>query len=234
MLRHMGVRVEQEGARVAIAGGQALTPISFTLPGDASGAAFLVVAALVVPGSRVRILGVGTNPLRVGVFDILRRMGARITIVPGADEAGEPCGDVVVEHSPLRGTTIEPGEVPGAIDELPVLAVAAAFADGETRLRGAQELRVKESDRLAAMEQLLGLGVSYRATADGFVVRGDPDAALAHGAIVTRGDHRIAMAFAVAGLRAPTGVVIDDPACADVSFPGFFDRLAELGAAVAR
>jgi 3-phosphoshikimate 1-carboxyvinyltransferase len=232
MLRHMGVPVAQEGARVAVSGGRSLAPLDLVLPGDPSSAAFLVVAALLVPGSRVRIAGVGTNPLRTGAFTILRRMGARIVVEAERDEAGEPCGDVVVEHAALRGTTIEPAEVPGAIDELPILAVAAAFAEGETRVHGAGELRVKESDRIAALEQLRTLGVGFDATADGFVVRGAPAATLDAGAIATHGDHRIAMAFAVAGLRS-AGVVIDDPACADVSFPGFFDRLAALGGSVA-
>jgi 3-phosphoshikimate 1-carboxyvinyltransferase len=231
MLGHMGVPVTREGARVAVTGGRGLSPLDVALPGDPSSAAFLVVAALLVPGSRVRIAGVGTNPLRTGGFEILRRMGARIAIEAGRDEAGEPCGDVVVEHTGLRATTIDPVEIPGAIDELPILAVAAAFAEGETRVRGAGELRVKESDRIAALEQLRTLGVAFEATADGFVVRGAPGARLGAGRITTHGDHRIAMAFAVAGLRS-AGVAIDDPACADVSFPGFFERLAALGGTV--
>lgn len=232
MLRHMGVTVDADGTRVGVRGGQALRPLDVMLPGDPSSAAFLVVAALLVPGSAIRITGVGTNPLRVGFLDVLGRMGASIVVAGGRDAGGEPVGDVVVRHGPLRGTTITPAEVPGAIDELPILAVAAAFADGETRVTGAAELRVKESDRLAALEQLRPLGVAFAATADGFVVRGRPDARLAGGAITTHGDHRIAMAFAVAGLRSAEGVTIDDPTCADVSFPGFFDRLATLGAAL--
>ena len=232
MLRHMGVAVVADGARVGVQGGQRLAPLDLTLPGDPSSAAFLVVAALLVPGSRVRITGVGTNPLRIGILDILRRMGAAIRIEGGRDAAGEPVGDVVVTHGALRATTVTPAEVPGAIDEMPILAVAAAFAEGETRVTGAEELRVKESDRLAALEQLRPLGVDFATTRDGFVVRGRPDGRLAGGRIATHGDHRIAMAFAVAGLRSADGVTIDDPACADVSFPGFFERLGALGAAV--
>jgi 3-phosphoshikimate 1-carboxyvinyltransferase len=159
-------------------------------------------------------------------------MGADVRIENVRDVAGEPVGDIVVTHGPLRGTTITPSEVPGAIDELPILAVAAAVAEGETRVTGAGELRVKESDRIAALEQLRPLGVDFTATPDGFVVRGRPDARLAGGTIATHGDHRIAMAFAVAGLRSTDGVTIDDPACADVSFPGFFPLLARLGARV--
>jgi len=232
MLRHMGVPIRVDGTRVDIAGGQRLSPLTLTLPGDPSSAAFLVVAALLVPGSRVRIAGVGTNPLRTGLFQILGRMGARIAVDAERDEAGEPCGDVVVEHGELHGTIVTDDEVPGAIDELPILAVAAAFADGETRVTGAAELRVKESDRIAALEQLRPLGVAFEATRDGFIVRGRPEARLDGGSITTHGDHRIAMAFAIAGMRSPGGVTIDDPTCADVSFPGFFGRLEALGARV--
>jgi 3-phosphoshikimate 1-carboxyvinyltransferase len=232
MLRHMGVRVTIDGPRVEIAGGARLAPLEVTLPGDPSSAAFLIVAALLVPGSTVRITGVATNPLRIGVVEIVRRMGADVRIGNVRDVAGEPVGDVTVSHGRLRATTITPSEVPGAIDELPILAVAAAFAEGETRVTGAEELRVKESDRLAALEQLRPLGVDFTATADGFVVRGRPDARLGSGTIAAHGDHRIAMAFAVAGLRSADGITIDDPACADVSFPGFFPLLARLGARV--
>jgi 3-phosphoshikimate 1-carboxyvinyltransferase len=232
MLRHMGVPVVVEDLAVAVTGGHRLAPLDVTLPGDPSSAAFLVVAALLVPGSRLRVTGVGTNPRRTGALEILRRMGARITIEDATDEAGEPCGAVVVEHATLHGTTIAPDEIPGAIDELPILAVAAAFAEGETRVTGAAELRVKESDRIAALEQLGPLGVAFEPTRDGFVVRGRPDTTIARGTIATHGDHRIAMAFAVAGLRSPEGVIIDDPRCADVSFPRFFDRLGALGGRV--
>lgn len=232
MLRHMGVPVVVEDLAVAVTGGHRLAPLDVTLPGDPSSAAFLVVAALLVPGSRLRVTGVGTNPRRTGALEILRRMGARITIEDATDEAGEPCGAVVVEHAPLHGTTITPDEIPGAIDELPILAVAAAFAEGETRVTGAAELRVKESDRIAALEQLGPLGVAFEPTRDGFVVRGRPDTTIARGTIATHGDHRIAMAFAVAGLRSLEGVTIDEPRCADVSFPRFFDRLGALGARV--
>jgi 3-phosphoshikimate 1-carboxyvinyltransferase len=232
MLRHMGVAVTTDGTRVQVRGGEPLAPLDLTLPGDPSSAAFLTVAALLVPGSEIRIGGVGTNPLRTGLFSILSRMGASISVVGARDVAGEPVGEVVATYGPLRGTEIEPDEVPGAIDELPILAVAAAFAEGETRVKGAAELRVKESDRIASLEQLRPLGVDFEATPDGFVVRGRPDARLAGGTIATHGDHRIAMAFAVAGLRSADGVTIDDPACADVSFPGFFPLLARLGARV--
>jgi len=202
------------------------------LPGDASSAAFLVVAALLVPGSEIRILDVGVNPTRIGAFDILRRMGADVSFGGPRVVAGEPHADLVVRASRLRGTTITASEVPAAIDELPVLAVAAALADGTTTLTGAAELRVKESDRLAALEQVAAVGGRIRTTPDGFVVEGSAGRTLRGGAITTGGDHRTAMAFAVAGLVSSDGVAIDDPACVDVSFPGFFAALRTLGATV--
>jgi len=158
-------------------------------------------------------------------------MGARIAIERRRDVAGEPCGDVVVQAGPLHGTTVAPEEVPAAIDELPVLAVAGALASGETRITGAAELRVKESDRLAGLEQLRALGVALEVLPDGLVIRGTAGR-LRGGRIEARGDHRIAMAFAVAGLAADGGVAIDDPDCVGVSFPGFFPLLRELGATV--
>jgi 3-phosphoshikimate 1-carboxyvinyltransferase len=231
MLETMGIPVARSGTRVTIEGGRRLRPLDLTVPGDPSSAAFLVVAALLVPGSRVRVRHVGTNPLRTGAFAILRRMGATIAVENERIEGGEPCGDLVASHGVLAGTTIEPAEVPGAIDELPILAVAAAFASGRTRVSGAAELRVKESDRVAALEQLRPLGVRIDTTDDGFVVDGDPERTLDAGAVVTHGDHRVAMAFAVAALRS-RGIVIDDRECAAVSFPAFFDVLASLGAPV--
>jgi len=191
-----------------------------------------VVAGLLVPGSAVRLRDVGINPTRTGFLAILRRMGAVVDVIDAHDAAGEPRGELRVTAAALHGTTIAPEEVPAAIDELPVLAVAAALAEGETVLRGASELRVKESDRIAALEQLRPLGVSMRTTSDGFVIQGTAGRRLRGGRIDARGDHRVAMAFAVAGLVADGGVEIRDPECVDVSFPGFFARLAELGAQV--
>jgi 3-phosphoshikimate 1-carboxyvinyltransferase len=159
-------------------------------------------------------------------------MGADLEVAGAWEAAGEPRADLVVRAARLRGTTVASHEIPAAIDELPILAVAAAFADGETRITGAAELRVKESDRLAALGQLRGLGVALEVLPDGLVIAGRTDGRLEAGRIVTHGDHRIAMAFAVAGLRAPGGIVLDDPGCVDVSFPGFFERLAALGAVV--
>ena len=217
---------------VTVAGGQRLRAAEIPLPGDPSSAAFLVVAALLVPGSEIRLRGVGLNPTRTGALAILRRMGADVRVEGSRDEAGEPRGDLIARASRLRGTSIGAAEVPAAIDELPLLAIAAAFAEGETRITDAAELRVKESDRLAALEQLAPLGVAIRVADDGLTLRGLDGGRLRGGAVQAAGDHRIAMAFAVAGLRAERGIEIADPACVAVSFPGFFATLAALGAPV--
>ncbi len=232
MLAYLGVRLGRGPGWIEVDGGQRLSGAPVPLPGDASSAAFLVVAALLAEGSELRLREVGANPTRLGFLAILRRMGARLELEPGAERGGEPTAALTVRSSRLRGTTIAADEVPAAIDELPVLCVAAALADGETTLSGAAELRVKESDRIAALEQLGLLGVRVRTTPDGLVIRGTGGRPLAAGRIAAGGDHRIAMAFAVAGLVTEGGVEIADPECAEVSFPGFFARLKELGAVV--
>ncbi len=216
-----------------------LRPFDLTVPGDPSSAAFLLAAALLVPGSEVTVDGVLLNPTRAGFLNVIRRMGADLTIRPRADDGWEPVGAITVRHRPLRAFTIAPGEVPSLIDELPILAVLAARAEGESTVSGAAELRLKESDRIAAIgEGLRALGVPLAERADGFAVRGpcplrapaalcptDPGAALA-----TRGDHRVAMALAVAALVADGPVALDDDACVAISFPGFFAALARLQA----
>jgi len=234
LLGHMGVRLARDAAGVAIAGEQRLRGGDISLPGDCSSAAFLVVAALVVPGSELHLTDIGVNPTRTGALAILRRMGGAIDVTKTHDVAGEPRAELHVRAARLRGTHVTPGEVPGTIDELPILAIAAALADGETTITGAAELRVKESDRIAALEQLARLGVGVRATPDGLSIHGRGGRPLVGGRVETHGDHRIAMAFAVAGLVAEDGVEIDGAECADVSFPGFYARLAELGAQVER
>ena len=232
LLRHFGVRVAHGGGVVELHGGQPLRAADVPLPGDPSSAAFLVVAALLVPGSNLFIRDVGVNPTRTGFLGILHRMGAEVAVEGEVLEAGEPRAALHACAATLHGTAIGPGEVPAAIDELPVLCVAAALAEGETTLTGAAELRVKESDRLAALEQLRLLGVEMRATPDGLVVRGTAGRPLRGARVRAGGDHRIAMAFAIAGLASPEGVEIADPECVEVSFPGFFERLAACGARV--
>jgi 3-phosphoshikimate 1-carboxyvinyltransferase len=231
LLRAMGAHLACAPPVVTIAGGQALRATTVPLPGDPSSAAFFAVAAAIVPRSRIVLPTLCLNPTRTGFVDVLERMGARIERRTPRDVAGEPWGDLAVEAAPLRGTVVAPSEVPATVDELPVLAVAAACAAGETRIEGAGELRVKESDRLDAMGQLAALGVEVDVLSDGLVIRGA--AQPFHGARVSaRGDHRIAMAFAVAGLRTPDGLQIDDAGAVDVSFPSFFEHLEALGAHV--
>lgn len=234
LLAYLGARVAVRAGHVEVEGGQRLRAAAIPLPGDLSSAAFLIVAALLVPGSELRLTAIGVNATRTGVLTVLRRMGATIDVTGAHELAGEPRAEVRVVASRLRGTVIAPEEVPGTIDELPVLCVAAAVAEGETTVRGAGELRVKESDRLAALEQLAILGVPVTSAPDGLVIRGSGGRPLHGGRIEARGDHRIAMAFAVAGLVVDGGVEIADPECADVSYPGFYDRLADLGARVER
>jgi 3-phosphoshikimate 1-carboxyvinyltransferase len=232
MLPSFGIPVSRERGAIAVEGGARLIATDVPLPGDASSAAFLVVAALLVPGSDLLLRDVGTNPTRTGFLAVLRRMGAQIDVLEERTVAGEPRATLRVRATRLRATTITPEEVPATIDEVPVLCVAAALAEGETSLAGAGELRVKESDRLAALGQLARLGVAVRTTPDGLVIRGTAGRRLTGARIDAGGDHRIAMAFGVAGLVAEGGVEVIDPDCVEVSFPGFFARLEASGATV--
>jgi 3-phosphoshikimate 1-carboxyvinyltransferase len=204
-------------------------PTEITVPGDPSSAAFWVAAALVVPGSEVRARGVDLNSTRVGFLDILRRMGAEVeTLDVREDAVGEPVGDVVARHSRLRGVRVADEEVPGAVDELPLLALAGAFAEGETVVEGAGELRVKETDRISAVcEEFRKIGVEIEERADGFVVRGG--GGVRGGRASSRGDHRLAMGLAVAGLASRGGVEVEDMAASSVSYPGFLEDLGRLG-----
>jgi len=198
------------------------------IPGDFSSAAALLVAAVTVPGSDVTVHGVGLNPRRIGLLDVLERMGARVAIYNRRPIGGEPAGDVQVRASELVGATVAPAEVPSLVDELPLLALAACHARGETVVRGAAELRVKESDRIeAVVEELRRIGARIRATPDGFRIRGVP-ARLRGGVFDSRGDHRLAMLGSVAGVSSREGVRLEGPEAVETSFPGFFRVLAEL------
>jgi 3-phosphoshikimate 1-carboxyvinyltransferase len=221
------------GRRIAVSGAE-LRGTSITVPGDLSAAAFFIVAAALVDGSEIVIPDVGLNPTRCGILTVLERMGARICVDPQSIGSGpEPVGTLTVSAGALRGIEVDPALVPSLIDEVPILCVAAACATGETRITGAAELRVKESDRIAAMTtELRALGVQVEELADGLVIEGTGrtglDRPLRGGRRSSHGDHRIAMALGVAGLMADGGVVIDDAAVADVSFPGFYGQLRAL------
>jgi 3-phosphoshikimate 1-carboxyvinyltransferase len=227
------VPFERDGLTARVAPVDELELDEMRVPGDPSSAAFLVAAACVVPGSRVVVEGVGLNWTRTGFFRIAQRMGAVIVgdlEDPSApDPEEEPVGDIDVAQSPLEGTTVEPEEVPLAIDELPLVALLGCFAEGDTVVRGASELRIKESDRIAGVaDGLKALGGEVEPTADGFVVRGR--GGLEGGTLDSRGDHRLAMLGAVAGIASQEGVAVEGMEAAAVSYPGFERDLAALAA----
>lgn len=230
MLARAGAPLGRDGARVSVGRVERLALEDVDVPGDLSSAAFLLAAALLVPGSRVVLEHVNVNWTRTGFLRIVQRMGARIggeLEARGAFAPVEPVTDLEVAHSPLRGTTVEAAEVPLAIDELPLVALLGCFAEGETVVRGAQELRVKESDRIeTVVTGLRGLGAEIDGTEDGFVVRGG--GGLRGGRIASHGDHRLAMLGAVAGLASREGVEVAGMDAAAVSYPGFAADLAAL------
>jgi 3-phosphoshikimate 1-carboxyvinyltransferase len=231
MLAAAGVPVRRDGAAVVVTNTDELELEEIVVPGDMSSAAFLIAAGVLVSGSRLLLRGTGVNWTRTGFLRILERMGGIVlgdTEEPTEDiPAHEPVAELDVAHGPLIGTTVEPEEVPLAIDELPLVALLGCFAEGETVVRGAQELRIKESDRIAGIvEGLNGLGGDLEATEDGFVVRGT--GGLRGGAIASRADHRLAMVGAVAGLASDEGVEVIGMDAADVSYPGFAADVAAL------
>jgi 3-phosphoshikimate 1-carboxyvinyltransferase len=225
MLPVFGVEVEREGLAATIRGGARLRGADIAVPGDASSAAFLVVAALVRPGSKVHLDGVLLSPTRTAFVEVLRAMGGRVeTRLETTDP--EPVGSIVAASSALHGTTVDPALVASLIDEVPALAVAACHAEGTFTLTGARELRVKESDRIATITEGLGrLGARIRELPDGIVVEGGTP--LRGAAVRAQGDHRIAMALAVAALGAEGASEIEGAECVDVSFPEFFGLLEE-------
>ena len=224
------------GAReIRLLGQPELAARAVRVPADPSSAAFPAVAALLVPGSAVTLEGVGMNPLRAGLYQTLREMGADIEIANDREEAGERVADLTVSSSPLRGVDVPPERAPTMIDEYPILAIAAACAEGETRMRGLAELRVKESDRLAAIaEGLSACGAEVVIEGDDLIVRGRGHPPAGGARISTRMDHRMAMSFLVLGQVTAEPVEIDDGSCIDTSFPGFADLMRSLGASISQ
>lgn len=227
MLRYFGVPVEVSGTRVSVSPGVEFSGTELEIPSDISSAAFFIVAALVNPGSEIVVKNVGLNPLRTGVLDILREMGADISVENRRECCGEPVGDLIARHGALGAVRIEGESVSRAIDELPVISVAACFAEGETVISGAGELRVKETDRISAMtDELSKLGADISETPDGMIINGTGE--LRGARCESRGDHRVAMSLAVAATRARGETVIGDAGCVSISFPEFFPLFETL------
>jgi 3-phosphoshikimate 1-carboxyvinyltransferase len=226
MLQAAGVRVTRAQRRVSVGPAERLSLEEVVVPGDFSAAAPFVVAATLLPGSELTIHDVGLNPRRIGLLDVLARMGARVTVFHRHRSSGEPVGDVEVRSAELTATTVTAEEVPLMVDELPLFALAAACSRGESRVEGARELRVKESDRIETVTTLLrALAVRATASDDGLGVRGVPSRPKGGGRADAQGDHRIAMLAAIAGLVSRDGVELKDPEAVAVSFPGFFELL---------
>ena len=236
MLRAFGAEVGVEplgdGWKISLKGGQPLTGTVVAVPGDPSSAAFPLAAGLVVPGSEVTVEGVMLNPLRTGLFDTWREMGADLTITNRRMAGGEEIGDVTARHSALKGVVVPEDRAASMIDEYPVLAATAAFADGQTVMRGVGEMRVKESDRIALMVAgLRACGVAVDEEPEGFIVTGGP--VRGGGTVHTAHDHRIAMSHLVLGLAADEPVTVDEPGMIATSFPGFVELMNGLGADIA-
>jgi 3-phosphoshikimate 1-carboxyvinyltransferase len=226
------VEASPQGRIIRLNGEATLRPQAITVPGDPSSAAFPLVAALIVPGSVVTITNVGLNPTRAGLISVLQAMGADIMLGQQRSVGGEPVADLTVRHSPLTGIEVPPDLAPSMIDEFPVLFVAAAFAAGTTIMRGLDELRVKESDRITVMAAgLTACGISCEELPDGLIVHGSGGDPVPGGATIAASlDHRIAMSFAVLGLHARSLVTVDDARPVATSFPGFVAMLTSLGA----
>jgi 3-phosphoshikimate 1-carboxyvinyltransferase len=235
MLRAFGAEVtveDRDGVRhIRLPAGQKLTGTHVAVPGDPSSAAFPLVAGLIVPGSEVTVEGVMLNELRTGLFTTLQEMGADLVISNIREASGEQVGDITARYSPnMKGVVVPPERAPAMIDEYPILAVAAAFAEGSTVMRGIGEMRVKESDRIALTAAgLKACGVEVEEEPEGFIVRGTGQAPRGGGAVTTHGDHRIAMSHLILGMAAQESVSVDEPGMIATSFPGFADMMRGLG-----
>ena len=227
MLSYLGAEVTVQGTTVAIEPEPELNARDIQVPGDISSAAYFIAAGLLVPGSQILIKNVGINPTRSGILNVCRAMGADIQYLNEKSGCWEPSADLLVTYSPLKGTVIEGDIIPTLIDELPIIAVMAAFAQGETIIRNAEELRVKESDRIQTVtDNLSAMGADITAAPDGMSIRGGQP--LTGASIRTCKDHRIAMSFAVAGMAAKGVTSLDDAQCVAISYPQFFDDLQRL------
>lgn len=224
MLRAFGVNVEAHDKTAEITPPKEMRATDIVVPGDISSAAYFIAAGLITPDSCIRLKNVGLNPTRDGILRVCRQMGADIQMENVRNNGGEPAADLIVRTSKLKGTVIEGDLIPTLIDEIPVIALLAAFAKGETVIRDAQELRVKESDRIAlTVDHLVKMGADAQGTEDGMIIHGGKPL---HGATIHCAyDHRIAMTFSIAGINAEGETVIDDAECVDVSYPTFYEQL---------
>lgn len=231
MLRGLGYDVITNGNKICLKGGGKLSATSIDVPADISSATFFMVGACIAEGSDITLEHVGINPTRIGVINILRLMGADITVSNEREVGGEPVADIRVRYSKLRGIKIPEEQVPLAIDEFPALFIAAACAEGETILTGAKELRVKESDRIQVMaDGLTILGIDAKPTEDGIVIKPNKESSpIKGGTVNSHGDHRIAMSFAMAALKANGTITITDCANVNTSFPGFVELASQSG-----
>ncbi|KQL42250.1 3-phosphoshikimate 1-carboxyvinyltransferase [Bacillus sp. FJAT-25509] len=227
MLKAFGCELEVDGNKVSINGNQELTATDVIVPGDISSAAFFLVAGSIVPNSEILLKNVGVNPTRKGILTVLERMGANITLEDEKVVNGEPIANIRVKSSNLKSTVIGGAEIPTCIDELPILALAAALADGETIIKDAEELRVKETDRIqTVVTELTNLGVSIEATKDGMIIQGN--SSLIGANVNSHGDHRMGMMLSIAALLAKGDTIIENTECIAVSFPNFKEQLNEL------
>ncbi|WP_053368912.1 3-phosphoshikimate 1-carboxyvinyltransferase [Bacillus sp. FJAT-27245] len=227
MIRLFGGKIETSGKTIAIEGGQKLYGAEIEVPGDISSAAFFLAAGLLVPGSEIILKNVGLNWTRTGILDVLEKMEADFSIIRTSGDTFEPSGDILVKHSRLKGTTIGGELIPRLIDELPVIALLATQAEGETVIRDAAELRVKETDRIETVAaELRKLGAKIETTPDGMVISGGTK--LGNGSVTSHGDHRIGMMLAVAGLISNSGIELRDTESIAVSYPDFFIHLDSL------
>lgn len=229
MLSAFGAKVETNGNEVTIYPAAKLNAQTIVVPGDISSAAFFIAAALIVPNSEVTINNVGINPTRDGLLEVLKSMGADITLNNVRDLSGEPVCDLTVRYSKLKAVNIGAEIIPRMVDEIPIFALIATQADGITRITGAQELRVKESDRIVAIaSQFARLGIEIEELEDGLIINGYPGYEIYGGTVDSVGDHRIAMTLAVASLISQSEITIKDAECVNISFPDFFERLKSI------
>jgi 3-phosphoshikimate 1-carboxyvinyltransferase len=227
MLEYFGAQIKRSGLQTAVVGGSDFSGQELDIPGDLSSAAFFLVASAIVPGSELKITDVGLNPTRTGIIEVLHRMGANLQVENERIVSGEPRGEIIIKSSELKGIELSGEIIPRIIDEIPVIAVAATQAVGKTEIRGAKELRVKESDRIkTTAAELRKMGAEIEELPDGLIINGPTK--LHGGKIESWGDHRIAMAASVAGLAAEGETVINNTACVETSFPGFKELLYKV------